>query len=105
MIENGLDFLQGEIKASTSVGEAKRAIHVAGAVHFNNAHAHVLFVVGTKAAVVGTAMLDFSRKLKWDGAWLVKPGRVGVGLSVTIYQRLKISVVRAGFAHVDLVVS
>ncbi len=52
-----------------------------------------------------TALGDLGRELKRYGTRLVEPGRVDVGLSIAINQRLKGAVVRAELVHMDLIVA
>ena len=71
LIQNVLDFFQCEVKAGARIGEAQRAIHVAGAVDLDDAHAGVLLVVRAQAAVVGTPVFDLGGELEGNSARLV----------------------------------
>src|SRR5260370_33270281 len=55
VIEHLFDFFHGETEARTSVGKTKRAVHVAGTVHFNDAKAAVLRMIDAQSAVMRTS--------------------------------------------------
>ena len=61
IVENLLHFFQGQAESWTGIGEAQRTIHVAGAVHFDDAQAGVLLMIRAQSAVVRTAVVDFAR--------------------------------------------
>ncbi len=84
VIQDRLNLFQGEVEAGPGVGVAEGAIHVAGAVHLDDAHAGVLLVIGAQAAIVRAAVYDFRRVFQRDCARLVEPGLPGVGLGVPV---------------------
>jgi len=59
-------------------------IHVADAVHLDDAEACMLLVVGAEAAVVGTAVVDFGAVGQRNGARFVVFAECRVGLRVGV---------------------
>ena len=104
-VQDVLDLLERETEALARVGEAQRAPHVAGAVHFDDAKASVLLVVRAQPAVVRTTMLDATGEGEWDRAWLVEPGLRGVCLSIAVHQGFEATVRGATLAHEDLAIA
>src|SRR5574341_327359 len=60
------------VRLKPGLGEAQRAVHVAGAVHFDDAETRVLLVVGAQATVVRAAVGNVSRESQGEGARLVE---------------------------------
>src|SRR5215467_12859794 len=105
VIQNALNFFECQVEARTSIGETERAIHITGAVHFNNAQAGVLLVIRAKATVVRTPPVYFRGIGQRDGAWLVETGSGGICLSITIDQPFKQAVFRTTLAHIHFIVA
>ncbi len=57
VVQHLFNFFHGEVEAWPGFGKTEWAIHVADAVHFDDAQAGVLLVVGAEAAVIGAAIL------------------------------------------------
>src|SRR5262249_34127510 len=87
VVEDAFHFLERQIVPRAGVGEAERAIHVAGAVDLDDADTGVLLVFGAEAAVVGAAVLDRRRELERDRPGLVVFGGAGVSAGVTVDPR------------------
>jgi hypothetical protein len=104
VIQDRLHLFQGEIEAGSSVGVTEGAVHVAGAVHLDDAHAGVLLVIGAQPAIVRAAVHNLRRVLQRDGARLVESGLAGIGFRVAIDERFEAAVLRAAFAHIYLAV-
>ena len=51
IVQHRLHFFQGQAEAWSGIGKAERAVHVAGAVDFDDAKACVLLMVRAQAAV------------------------------------------------------
>ena len=103
-VEHPLDLSQSKAIAYSGVGETNRAIQVAGGVDLDKAQANVLFMLRAQSAVEGTAVQDFGAELQGHGPRLVELDGVHIHLSVGTNDALEPIVVRAPFAHVDLVV-
>ena len=59
-IEDLLHLFHGQVESWTSVGEAQRAVHVAGAVHFDDAETGVLLMVRTQATIMRASIVDLA---------------------------------------------
>src|SRR5260370_10415495 len=105
VVEHLFDFFHREVEARTGFGEAERTIHITHAVHLDDAEARVLLVVRAKAAVVGTAIVDFGAVRQRNGAGFVVLPECRAIFRVTVNIRLEWSAFRAALAHVNFVVS
>ena len=65
IVEHLLHFFQRQVESGTGVGKAQRAIHIAGAIYFDDAEAGVLLMLRTQSAIVRTAIVD--SRLKASG--------------------------------------
>jgi hypothetical protein len=92
------------LKPAPALAKTQRAVHIARAVHLDDAEAGVLLVVGTEAAVIGTAVLDWGSETERDRARLVELRLRGVGRGIAIDKRPDWPMVGAALAHVDLAV-
>jgi hypothetical protein len=105
MIQDILDFPQCEVETRSGVSVTERAIHIAGAVHLDDAHTGVLLVIRTQPAIIRTTMNHFRGVLERDGTWFIVLGLLDICLGIAVDQRLEVAMFRATFVHVDLVVS
>src|SRR5712692_2285480 len=105
VVQNALHFFECQVEARAGIGKAERTLHVTGAIHFNDARAGVLLVLRTEAAVVRTPMLYFGRVGKRYSARLVEACCGSIGLSITIDQSLKQTMLRTTLAHIDFIVT
>ena len=105
IVQDRLHFFQGQAEARPRIGKAKWAIHIAGAVDFNDAKTGVLLMIGAQAAIVGTAIFDLRAIGKRDRARFVELAELRVCLRIPIHQRLEGAAVRAALGHVDFVVA
>ena len=80
----------------------ERTIHVAGAVHFDDAQTCVLLVVRAESAIERATAIPLRRKLKRNGAWFVELRGIGIHACVAVYEPFEEPVLRAAFPHVDL---
>ncbi len=105
VVEHCLDLFHRKAEAGPRIGKAERTIHVAGAVHLNNAQAGVLLMVGAQSAVVRASILDFGPESQRDRPRLVEPGKIGICLCVAVDKRFERPTLGAALGHVDLVVA
>ncbi len=105
VVQHLFNFFHGEVEAWPSFGKTERAIHVADAVHFDDAEAGVLLVVGAQAAVVRTTIVNFGAIGQRNGAGFVVFAKGRVRFRVGVNKRLERSALRAALAHVNLVVA
>ena len=62
VIQNAFDLRQRQVEARTCVGKTQRAIHVTGAVDFDDSQAGVLLMIRAKSAVVRATIFDLGGK-------------------------------------------
>ena len=105
MIQNALHFFECQVEARTGIGKAERTLHVTGAIHLNDAQAGVLLMLRTETAVVRTPLLDVGGVGQGDGARLVEACCGGIGLSITIDQSFKQTMLRTTLAHIHFIVT
>ena len=60
VVQHLLHFFQRKTKSRAGSRKAQRAIHIASAVHLDNAQAGVLLMVRAQPAVARTAVVDFA---------------------------------------------
>lgn len=97
-VEAGLDLVQRQrepVGLVTGVGEAHRAVEVAGGVDLDDPQAGVLLVVRAQPAVQRAAVAHLGLGLQRQGARLVEPLHVDVHLGVAVEQRFEGAVVPA----------
>ena len=87
------------------VGEAERAVEVAGRVHLDDPQARVLLVLGAEPAVEGAPALDVCARLEGDRARLVEALRREPHLGIRVDEGLEGPVVPAPLAQVDTVIA
>src|SRR5258708_1178124 len=105
VIEYALHFFECQVEARASIGKAERTLHVTGAIDFNNPHPGVLLILSTEAAVVRTSLLDVGGVGQRDGAGLVEARGGSIGLSITIDQSFKQTMLWTPLAHIHLIVT
>src|SRR5260370_18959420 len=105
VVEHLFDFFQREAESRTGIGKAQGAIHIAGAVYFDNPQTGVLLMVWAQSAVVRTSIVDFAVKGQRDRPRFVVTGLPSVCLGSADAQAFEGTALRAALAHVDLVVT
>ena len=105
MIEHVFHFFERQAEAGTGFGEAKRTIHVAGAVDLDDAETGVLLMVRAEAAIVRAAVFDLRSVSERDRARLVELAEGGVRFRVAVDQSFEGSTVGAALAHVHFVIA
>ena len=105
MIENLFHFFEREVEARARFRETERTIHVAGAVHFDDAQARVLLMVRAESTIERAAAIPCRRKLKRYGAGFVELRGIGIHACVAVHERFERAVLRAALPHINLVVA
>ncbi len=105
VVEHRFYFFQRQTEARLCIREAERAVHIAGAVHFNDAQACVLLMVRTKAAIVRTTVLDRGTKCQRNRTGLIEFGKIRIGLGIAVDERLEGAAVRTPLGHIHFVVA
>src|SRR5258708_17447391 len=105
VVEHLLDFFHREVEARTGFGEAERTIHITHTVHLDDAEARVLLVVRAKAAVIGTAIVDFGAVGQRNGTGFVVFAECRIRFRVGVNECFERSALRAALAHVNLIVA
>ncbi len=108
--EHEVDLLERQrvavaVGVVAGVGEADRAVEVAGGVHLDDREAGVLLVLGAQAAVERTAVLHLGLELERQRARLVEPLLRHVELRVRVDERLEEALLGAALAHDHAVVA
>ena len=105
MIENLFDFFQREVEARARFRETERTVHVARAVHLDDAQTCVLLMVRAESTIERAAAISYRRKLKRYGARFVEFRGIGIHACVAVHERFERPVLRAALPHIDLVVA
>src|SRR5258708_40302211 len=104
VVRHRFDFFHGQTEARAGFRKTQRAIHIANAIHFDDAQTSVLLVIGAQAAIVRTSVLYLAASLQRNGSWLVVPPQGCVSFRVSVNKSLERSALRAALAHENLVV-
>ena len=105
IVEQLFHLFERQAESRRRIGEAKRTIHVAGAVDLDDAEAGMLLMVRAQTAIMRTAALDLCAICQGNRAGLVVGRERRVGLGVCVNERRKGSAVGTALAHVDFVVA
>src|SRR5258708_9601938 len=105
VVQHLFDFFHGQTEARAGFRKTQRAIHIANAIHFDDAQTSVLLVVGAQAAIVRTSVLYLAASLQRNGSRLVVPAQGCVSFRVSVNKSLERSALRAALAHEDFVIA
>ncbi|GJM34640.1 MAG: hypothetical protein DHS20C18_36410 [Saprospiraceae bacterium] len=105
-IEHALYLFQGTVPAVGRGGGcvAGRAAQVAAVGNLDQGEAGMLLVIGTEAAIIRTAIVDFGIESSWIFGSFVVVADVFVIFHISSYQYALAAVLRAAFEHVDFIV-